>query len=136
MSNIVFGPVWSGLLRFGPVWSGSQKQRSATKNILCFGKVRFGSEDFGKIRISSQGALLGDRGRDARGGSRDGLPYYQGKTPQGFWLDLALSTLIYLDLACSQTEGPSPSTFSLGHPPTPPLQGVPGVPKPGTIDLF
>ena len=90
-----FGRDCSGLVRFGL----DRKQRSAAKNILCFGKVRFGSEDVGKIRISSQGALLGNRGRDARGGSRDGLRHSQGNTPQCFWLDLALSTLIYLDLA-------------------------------------
>ena len=110
---------WSGLVGIAPVWSGlvgSQKQRSATKNILCFGKVRFGSEDGGKIRILSQGALLGDRGRDARGGSRDGIRPSQGNTPQDFWLDLALSTLIYIDLACSQTEGPSRATFSWATP--------------------
>src|SRR5438105_3673056 len=64
MFLVRFGRDCSGLVRFGPVWSGSRKQKG-----------------------SLVGDSLGIRGRDARYGSRDGLPHYQGN---GAIFDLGL----------------------------------------------
>src|SRR5205085_9130295 len=93
-----FFPYTTLFRSIAPVWSARRNRDLPPKTF-------YASERFDLVRKMWEryGILLSERclviaGRDDRGGSRDGIRPSQGNTPQCFWLELALSTLIYLDL--------------------------------------